>query len=120
MAKRKTKAKSPKSGRKKSSQFFHPKHAQNKSIVKSAYIALGLAWAFALLPVPGVSYLGLAICNITAIILGVVSLVKDEIKTGIIVLVGALVGSPIMYLIGWFLIGSMVAGSSFNLFKLFK
>ncbi|MES0491467.1 MAG: hypothetical protein ABUK01_15840 [Leptospirales bacterium] len=77
--------------------------------MKSAYIALALAWIFAILPIPVLSYLGFVICNLTAIILGVVSLAKDEIKTGVIVLVGALIGSPIFYTLGWVIFGFIVA-----------
>jgi len=93
----------------KSAALTKSKHIKNQSIVKSAYIALALAWIFAILPIPVLSYLGFVISNLTAMILGVVSLTKDEIKTGVIVLVGAIVGSPIMYLLGWVIFGLLMA-----------
>ncbi|MBE7410486.1 MAG: hypothetical protein L6Q54_10530 [Leptospiraceae bacterium] len=88
--------------------------------VRYGFICLFIAWLFALLPVPIVSYIGFYIFNVTALILAVVSFFKDQVKSGIILFISATFGSLIMYLLGLFIMGTISFGSWAWLLRLFK
>jgi hypothetical protein len=79
----------------------------NTAPVKAAVICLILAWAFALLPIPFISMMGMIVMNIAAFILAIICMSKSAVKPGVGVLAGSLVGTPIMYFIG---LGLMSAG----------
>ena len=70
--------------------------------VKFGFITMFLAWLFALLPIPGISYLGTGLFSSITLILAVICLVKEEIMGGIWIMAGVFVGTPIMYFIGFF------------------
>lgn len=78
---------------------------QNNAPVKAAFICLLLAWAMALLPIPFISMGGMVVFNIIAFILAIICITKDNVQKGGLVLAGTLIGTPIMYFLGYALIG---------------
>lgn len=77
---------------------------QNTAPVKAAFICLFLAWAMAILPIPFISMGGMVVFNIIAFILAIICIVKDAVKKGGLVLAGTIIGTPIMYFMGYALI----------------
>ena len=84
---------------------------QNNAPVKAAFICLLLAWAMALLPIPFISMGGMVVFNIIAFILAIICMTKDEIQKGGLVLAGTIVGTPLMYLMGYAIIGLFAAST---------
>lgn len=82
----------------------------NSSPVKAAIICLVLAWIFALLPIPFISMVGMSVMNIIALILAIVCMSKNAVKPGVWVLIGSLVGTPIMYFLGIAILGAGLSG----------
>lgn len=78
---------------------------QSSAPVKAAFICLLLAWAMAILPIPFISMGGMVVFNITAFVLAIICMTKNAVKSGGLVLAGAIFGTPIMYFIGYALIG---------------
>lgn len=78
---------------------------KNSAPVKAALISLLLAWAMAILPIPFVSMGGMIVFNIIAFILAIICMTRNAVKSGGLVLAGTLLGTPIMYFIGYALIG---------------
>ena len=68
--------------------------------IKAAVICLMLAWIFALLPIPFISFGGMIVFNIAAFILAILCMSRNSVKSGIGILAGSLIGTPIMYFIG--------------------
>ena len=83
----------------------------NSAPVKAAIICLVLAWVFALLPIPFISMTGMIAMNIVAFILAIICMSKSAVKNGVIVLVGSLIGTPIMYFLGLALFGSVLGNA---------
>ena len=73
---------------------------QSAAPVKVAAICLALAWVFALLPIPFISFGGMLVSNMAAFILAILCMSRNSVKSGIGVLAGSLIGTPIMYFIG--------------------
>jgi len=73
---------------------------QSTAPIKSAVICLMLAWFFALLPIPFISFGGMIVFNIAAFILAILCMSRNSVKSGIGILAGSLIGTPIMYFIG--------------------
>ena len=71
-----------------------------KAPAKAMWICLILAWVFLLLPIPFTVFIA-APLNVAAIILAIVCLVRAKVPQGVLGLIGASIGSTIMYLIGW-------------------
>lgn len=80
--------------------------AINTAPVKAAVICLILAWVFALLPIPFISMMGMIVMNIAAFILAIICMSKSAVKNGVGVLVGSLIGTPIMYFLGLAILGA--------------
>lgn len=78
----------------------------NSSLVKSAIICLVLAWIFALLPIPFISMTGMTVMNIVAFVLAIICLTKNAVKAGVWVLIGSLIGTPLMYFLGLAILGA--------------
>lgn len=78
---------------------------QNTAPVKAAFICLVLAWVMALLPIPFISMGGMVVFNIIAFILAIICMAKDEVKKGGLVLAGTIIVTPLMYFMGYALIG---------------
>lgn len=85
--------------------------ANNTAPVKAAVICLILAWVFALLPIPFISMMGMIAMNIVAFILAIICMSKSAVKHGVGVLVGSLIGTPIMYFLGLALFGSVLGNA---------
>lgn len=85
--------------------------AINSAPVKAAVICLILAWVFALLPIPFISMTGMIAMNIVAFILAIICMSKSAVKHGVGVLVGSLIGTPIMYFLGLALFGSFLGNT---------
>lgn len=85
--------------------------AINSAPVKAANICLILAWVFALLPIPFISMTGMIAMNIVAFILAIICMSKSAVKHGVGVLVGSLIGTPIMYFLGLALFGSVLGNA---------
>lgn len=88
--------------------------ASTTAPVKSAIICLVLAWVFAVLPIPFISFGGMIVFNIAAFILAIICMSKNSVKPGVGVLAGSLVGTPLMYFIGLAVLGAGVASSIKN------
>lgn len=84
--------------------------ASTSAPVKAAVICLILAWIFALLPIPFISMMGMIVMNIVAFVLAVICLTKSAVKPGVGVLVGSLVGTPLMYFLGLAILGAGLGG----------
>jgi len=82
-----------------------PIASQNTAPVKAAFICLLLAWTMALLPIPFISMGGMVVFNIIAFILAIICMAKDAVKKGGLVLAGTIIGTPIMYFMGYALVG---------------
>lgn len=78
---------------------------QNSAPVKAAFICLLLAWAMAILPIPFISMGGMIVFNIIAFILAIICMTRNAVKSGGLVLAGTIIGTPIMYFMGYALIG---------------
>jgi multisubunit Na+/H+ antiporter MnhB subunit len=79
--------------------------------VKAAIICLLLAWVFALLPIPGISFGGMVVFNIAAIILAIICMSRNAVKPGVGVLAGSIIGTTIMYFVGMAVLGAGIASS---------
>ena len=88
--------------------------------VRFGFITLFVAWFFALLPVPILSYVGFALFNSVASILALVCFFKSQITSGIWIMAGIVIGSPIMYIIGLFVMGGTAGAWFLNAFHMFK
>jgi hypothetical protein len=78
-----------------------------KPPVKAGWICLIIAWAFFLIPVPGLGIIGWAL-NVAAIIISIIVMVKGRVGAGVVQLVCALVVSPLLYLVGLGILGHML------------
>lgn len=79
--------------------------------VKAAVICLVLAWVFAVLPIPFISFGGMIVFNIAAFILAIICMSRNSVKPGVGVLAGSLVGTPIAYFVGLAILGAGIASS---------
>ena len=86
--------------------------AINTAPVKAAIICLVAAWGFALLPIPFISMMGMAVMNVVALILAIICMSKNAVKHGVGVLVGTLIGTPIMYFLGLAILGGAIGGAA--------
>ncbi|WP_156469208.1 hypothetical protein [Cephaloticoccus primus] len=74
--------------------------SNNTAPVRATWICLGLAWAFYLLPIPGLSgTVGSALCLAT-FILSIIVMCKGEATSGLIPMLLVICVSPIVYFIG--------------------
>lgn len=87
---------------------------QNNAPVKAAFICLVLAWAMAILPIPFISMGGMIVFNIIAFILAIICMTRNAVKSGGLVLAGVIIGTPIMYFMGYALIGLLGASALFG------
>lgn len=86
----------------KSNRVKNTNHKQviNENVtVKYTWIILAIAWTLFLTPIPGTSYIGIAL-NFGAIVLIITNLVKGNVQIGIIQLICAMIISPIFYIAG--------------------
>lgn len=83
-----------------------PEKAENK-VAKAAWVCLFIAWGALLLPIPVLSLLLTVTVAppliLATIVLSIIAMSKEGAEAGIWQLLGALIGSPIVYLIGWVL-----------------
>ncbi len=84
----------------------------NTAPVKAAIICLVVAWIFALLPIPFLSMMGMVVMNLVAFILAIICMSKNAVKHGAGVLIGTLVGTPIMYFLGLAILGGAIGGAA--------
>lgn len=75
--------------------------AVNKSLVMPAYIAILVGFVLILIPLPGAGLLGCLIAGFCGLILGIANLVRGAVASGIIQVILAVIGTPIVYGIGW-------------------
>jgi hypothetical protein len=78
-----------------------------KPPVKAGWTCLIIAWAFFLIPVPGLGIIGWAL-NVAAVIISIIVMVKGRVGIGVIQLVCALVVSPLLYLVGLGILGHVL------------
>lgn len=67
--------------------------------IKAGWITVLIAWACFLIPITGLSIVGLVFTNI-AFIISIIVMVKGKISTGILQMLASSLGSGIFYLIG--------------------
>lgn len=67
---------------------------------RSAWICLAIAWLCFLIPVPGTGVFAGWPLNVVAFILAIVAMAKGGAKKGLFQLLGSIVLSPVVYLIG--------------------
>ena len=75
------------------------------------YVIFFIAWFLYLVPIPLTSFLA-GLLSFIGLILAIVVLVKGDSKNGIIGLISAIIVSPILYLLGMFIFGSLVIPST--------
>jgi len=76
------------------------KTVTTKAPVRATWVCLSLAWAFFLIPFPG---LGVGVggpLNLAALILAIVVMAKGDTMGGLIPMLLALIVSPVVYFIG--------------------
>lgn len=73
--------------------------------MKAGWICLAIAWVFFLLPIPVLSFLGGALFATIALVISIVALVQGMTAPGLTQLLVNLIGSPIVYFIGWLIFG---------------
>lgn len=83
----------------------------NSAPVKAAVICLIIAWVFALLPIPFISMMGMIVMNVAAFILAIICMSKSAVKHGVGVLIGSLIGTPIMYFLGLAILGAGIGNA---------
>ena len=83
-----------------------PESISSAAPVKPTWIVLGIAWLLCLIPIPGFGIIGLTV-NIAAFVLAIIVLVKGKTGQGVIQLVASVLITPIMYIIGLALFGSI-------------
>jgi hypothetical protein len=79
--------------------------------VKAAIICLLLAWVFAILPIPVISFWGMVVFNLAAFILAIICMSKNSVKPGVGILAGSIIGTPIMYFVGLAILAAGFAGA---------
>jgi hypothetical protein len=82
-----------------------------KSPVGAAWACLFFSWFFALLPIPFVSIGGVIVLSFVVVILAVVCLANGATANGVVILLCAVVVTPIMYFLGLALVGMIGAGA---------
>jgi hypothetical protein len=70
-----------------------------KPPVRAGWICLVVAWAFFLIPIPGLGMIGWAF-NLAAFIISIIVMVKGRVGAGVAQMVCTLTVSPVIYFIG--------------------
>jgi len=76
--------------------------------LRATWICLALGWAFLLLPIPGLSFVGGVSMCLAAFILSIVVMAKGNSSGGLIPLLLTLIASPVVWFIGWGILGLLV------------
>ena len=85
--------------------------SSNAAPVKATKICLGITWALFLIPIVGTGFIAWPL-NLAALILSIIVMAKGDSRRGVILLLCALIASPIIYFIGIGLMGLIFAGSA--------
>lgn len=85
--------------------------AVNRSLVMPAYIVILVGFVLILIPFPGAGLLGCLIAGFCGLILGVVNLVRGAVTTGIFQVILAVIGTPVVYGIGWILFVAILSAA---------
>ncbi|HZH44276.1 MAG TPA: hypothetical protein VEY50_09365 [Lysobacter sp.] len=86
--------------------------------VKATWVCLILAWVLFLIPLPGAGvFVGWPL-NLVAFILAIVVMARGFTRKGLIPLIASLVVSPIVYFIGWGILGAAaLSGDAYQDYK---
>ena len=101
----KTKSKKRSKARSNSKSFLQATIKSPVPHVRFGFIFLIGSWFFALLPVPFFSYFGMIVCSGVTSILAIVCFFKNQVMSGIWLWLAMIIGTPVFYIIGFFIMG---------------
>jgi hypothetical protein len=91
-----------------------PAAAPDTSLVKTTWIVLAVGWIIILIPIPFTAWIGILIAAIGGSVLAIVNLTRGVVAIGIAQLLCALIGTWIVYWIGFTIMAGLIGGAALS------